>query len=127
MTAHPDEKEDVEAEEQVKQKEEAKNIRAAIDTHHKKWYDNLAFFIISLVLATVTFIGGYFVRMVDYIWVYKTNSWIYLGTLRGGYSLSMSVISDSIIQTLVFIASVGFFVLPLSWLFNKLWKLFLKE
>ncbi len=127
MIAHPNEKEDAKAEKQIKQKEEAKNIRAAIDTHHKKWYDNLSFFIISLVLATVTFIGGYFVRMVDIIWVYKINPWYYFGTLNGGYTISLHVISDSIIQTLVFVASVGFFVLPLSWLFNKLWKLFLKE
>lgn len=82
-------------------REETKNINAALDAQHKKWFDNLPFFIISLVFATVTFIGGYFVRM--------------------------EILMDSVIQTIVFVVTVGFFVLPLSWLFNKLWQLFLKE
>ena len=101
MTSHPNESEYAESEKKVKQKEETKNIRAAIDAQHKKWYDNLAFFIISLIFASLTFIGGYFVRM--------------------------DVLTDSVIQAIVFVVTVGFFVLPLSWLFNKFWKLFLKE
>ncbi|MBY9001087.1 MAG: hypothetical protein KGD64_09245 [Candidatus Heimdallarchaeota archaeon] len=81
--------------------EEKKQINTALNAQHKKWFDNLPFFIISLVFATGTFIGGYFVRM--------------------------NVLADSIIQAIVFVITVGFFVVPLSWLFNKLWQLFLKE
>lgn len=101
MTMNPDTIKLVDTEKEEEFKEETRNINAALNAQHKKWFDNLAFFIISLVLAVATFIGGYFVRM--------------------------NVLMDSVIQTIVFVVSVGFFVLPLSWLFNKLWQLFLKE
>lgn len=101
MTMNPDAIKQADATKEEEFKEETKNINAALDTHHKKWFDNLPFFIISLVFATVTFIGGYFVRM--------------------------EILMDSVIQAIIFVITVGFFVLPLSWLFNKFWQLFLKE
>ena len=97
----PDNIKPAEATKEEKFREETRNINAALNAQHKKWFDNLPFFIISLVFATATFIGGYFVRM--------------------------NVLTDSVIQAIVFVITVGFFVLPLSWLFNKLWQLFLKE
>ncbi|MCK4896179.1 MAG: hypothetical protein KAS47_05175, partial [Candidatus Heimdallarchaeota archaeon] len=101
MTMNPDTIKPAEATKEEKFREETKNINAAINAYHKKWFDNLPFFIISLVFATATFIGGYFVRM--------------------------NVLVDSVIQSIVFVVTIGFFVLPLSWLFNKFWQLFLKK
>ncbi len=101
MTMNPDTIKLVDTTKEEKFREETININAALDAHHKKWFDNLPFFIISLVFATMTFIGGYFVRM--------------------------NVLMDSVIQSIVFVVTIGFFVLPLSWLFNKFWQLFLKE
>lgn len=101
MTKNPETIEQADATKEEEFKEETRNINAALDAQHKKWFDNLPFFIISLVFASATFIGGYFVRM--------------------------NVLMDSVIQSIVFVVTVGFFALPLSWLFNKLWQLFLKE
>ncbi|MHA1198464.1 MAG: hypothetical protein ACTSQF_03835 [Candidatus Heimdallarchaeaceae archaeon] len=101
MTMNPDAIKQADATKEEEFKEETKNINAALDAQHKKWFDNLPFFIISLVFATATFIGGYFVRM--------------------------EILMDSVIQAIIFVITVGFFVLPLSWLFNKFWQLFLKE
>jgi len=101
MTMNPDAIKQADATKEEEFKEETKNINAVLDAQHKKWFDNLPFFIISLVFATATFIGGYFVRM--------------------------EILMDSVIQAIIFVITVGFFVLPLSWLFNKFWQLFLKE
>ena len=127
MTKNPNTTEQAEATKKEEFKEETRNINAALDAHHKKWFDNLPFFIISLVFATGTFIGGYFVRMYTFVYVFHANSWIYLGSFTNGLTLRMDILADSVIQTVIFVITVGFFVLPLSWLFNKLWQLFLKE
>ncbi len=127
VTMNPDTITPAEAIKKEELKEETRNISAALDNQHKKWFDNLPFFIISLIFATGTFIGGYFVRINVYFHYFHTNPWIYLGSFTNGFVVSMDVLSDSVIQTIIFVITVGFFVLPLSWLFNKFWQLFLKE
>lgn len=84
----------------AKQIEEKKQMKEGLKLQHKKWYDNKIFFIISLILAAGTFIGGYFVRL---------------------YALA-----DVLIQSFIFVIAVGFFVLPLSYIFNKFWMLFMR-
>ncbi|MCK5141965.1 MAG: hypothetical protein KAQ70_07210, partial [Candidatus Heimdallarchaeota archaeon] len=102
MTMNPDIIEPAEATKKEKFKEETRNINAAFRcSTQESGLIILPFFIISLVFATATFIGGYFVRM--------------------------NVLVDSVIQSIVFVVTIGFFVLPLSWLFNKFWQLFLKK
>ncbi|MHA1668315.1 MAG: hypothetical protein ACTSUR_06610 [Candidatus Heimdallarchaeaceae archaeon] len=84
-----------------KQKDNAILMKEGLKEINKKWFENKVFFIVSLVLGPLTFVFGF---LVDYF-----TSW------------------QSWITTIFFVVAAGFFVVILSYLFNLLWLVIIRE
>jgi len=78
-----------------------KKLIEEIEEMNRQWYQKPWLVILSLILGLTTFLGGFFVEF-DVIW-------------------------QSALQTVFFIFSAGFFVIVLSFLFNKTWQYSIKK
>ncbi|MCE7743435.1 MAG: hypothetical protein GOP50_13370, partial [Candidatus Heimdallarchaeota archaeon] len=68
---------------------------------NRRWYQKTWLFVLSLVLGSATFIGGFFVDF-ESVW-------------------------QSAVQSIVFLIAAGFFALVFSYLFNVTWLYALKK
>ncbi|MCG3217152.1 MAG: hypothetical protein KAS63_10520 [Candidatus Heimdallarchaeota archaeon] len=84
-------------------------LREGIKKFNKKWIDNKIFFIVSLILAPSTFVGGFFTNKSEVLTHQNHPIW------------------QSAIVATFFVLSVGFFVVVFSYLFNQVWLLTLRE
>ena len=76
-------------------------IREVLKTQNRLWIKNKWLFWTCLILSPAAFIWGFFIPL-DSTW----QHWV---------------------QSLIFIVSVGFFIVPMSYLFNLLWMVFLRK
>ena len=85
----------------VDEEAETKELVEEIKKMNKQWYEKTWLLILSLILGSASFVGGFFVQF-ESIW-------------------------QSAVQTVFFIATAGFFVIVLSFVFNKAWQYSLKK
>ena len=74
-------------------------IRDVLKTQNKNWIKNKWLFWTCILLSPAAFVWGFFIPL-DSTW----QHWV---------------------QSIIFILSVGFFIVPMSYLFNLLWMVFL--
>ena len=79
--------------------DDTEQIRKVLKTQNRLWIKNKWLFWTCIILSPAAFVWGFFIPL-DSTW----QHWV---------------------QSIIFIVSVGFFIVPMSYLFNLLWMVFL--
>lgn len=81
--------------------DDTEQIREVLKTQNSSWIRNKWLFWTCIILSPAAFVWGFFIPL-ESTW----QHWV---------------------QSIIFIVSVGFFIVPMSYLFNLLWMVFLRK